>query len=186
MNGDPRYIGVALMLPDVLPAITRKVAVRVYSRLVRAFGGTEHIPVGVLEARGMGPIRSDFGRRGLGRTCWASSAPTRSHFKGWGRLIHDASHYVFEKRHPSARPHDGGHAQLETQMAAYVVAHQLIERYAPKPSKRVKVDNSVKLAKTDAAIKRWQTKDKRAATALRKLTAKRKRILKQMETPCLT
>lgn len=64
----------------------------------------------------------------------------------------------------------------------YVI--NLIERMATKlKPKRVKVDNSVKLAKTDAAIKRWQTKAKRAATALRKLTAKRKRILRTMETP---
>jgi hypothetical protein len=68
-------------------------------------------------------------------------------------------------------------------MAHYVVAHRLIERYAPKPPKWVKVDSSVKLANTDAAIKRWQTKAKRAATALRKLNAKRKRILKTMENP---
>jgi hypothetical protein len=183
MNGDPRYTGVALMLPDVLPAITRVQAVKVYNRLVRAFGGTEHIPVGVLENRGGCPIRSDYSHSKRGRACWASTEPTRSHFKGWGRIVHDASHYVFEKRHPSARPHDGGHAQLECQMAHYVVKHQLIERMAPKPPKRVKVDNSVKLAKTDAAIKRWQTKAKRAATALRKLNAKRKRILKTMENP---
>lgn len=183
MNGDPRYTGVALMLPDVLPAITRKQAVKVYIRLVRAFGGIEHMPVGVAEARGNRPIVSDYGSRSNGRTCWASTTPTRSHFKGWGRIIHDASHYVFGKRHPSARPHDGGHAQLETQMAHYVVKHNLIERMAPKPPKRVKVDTSVKLAHTDAAIKRWQTKAKRAATALRKLNQRRKRILKQLETP---
>ena len=46
---------------------------------------------------------------------------------------------------------------------------RLIERMAPKPPKRVKVDKAVKLAQTDAAIKRWQTKAKRAATVLRKL-----------------
>lgn len=181
MNGDPRYTGVALMLPQVLPPITKVAALKAYRRLVRAFGGTEHIPVGVLENRGGRPIRSN---RTMARTCWASTLPTTSHLKGWGRLIHDASHYVFEKRHPSARPHDGGHAQLETQMAHYVAKHGLIDRLAPKPTpKRVKVDNSVKLAKTDAAIKRWQTKAKRAATALRKLNAKRKRILKLMENP---
>jgi hypothetical protein len=126
---------------------------------------------------------NNYGSRSRGRTCWASTTPTRSHFKGWGRIVHDASHYVFEQRHPSARPHDGGHAQLETQMAHYVMSHRLIERYAPQPRKRVKVDTNVKLANTDAAIKRWQTKAKRAATALRKLNVKRKRILKTMENP---
>jgi len=182
MNNDPRYTGVALMLPQVLPPITKVDALKAYKRLVRAFGGTADIPVGVLENRGGRPIRSNY--RSRGRQVWASSTPTSSHHKGWGRLIHDASHYVFRKRHPSARPHDGGHAQLETQMAHYVVKHNLIERMQPKPKVgRSKVDNSVKLAKTDAAIKRWQTKAKRAATALRKLNAKRKRILRLMETP---
>ena len=104
MNGDPRYTGVVLMLPDLmLPPITRVAAVNVYNRLVRAFGGTEHIPVGVLENRGGRPITSNYGSRSRGRTCWASSTPTRSHFKGWGRIVHDASHYVFEEcRHPSS------------------------------------------------------------------------------------
>lgn len=180
-HADPRYTGVALMLPQVLPPITKVAALKAYRRLVRAFGGTADIPVGVLEARGGRAIR-DF--RTAARTCWASSTPTSSHLKGWGRLIHDASHYVFERRHPSARPHDGGHAQLECQMAHYVAKHGLIDRLAPKPTlKRVSVDRAVKLAQTDASIKRWQTKAKRAATALRKLNQRRKRIVKLMENP---
>ena len=173
MNGDPRYVGVGLMLPDVLPPITRATAVKVYNRLVKAFGGVSDIPVGVLEARGGVPILSDYRNRKLGRTCWASTSPTRSHFKGWGRLVHDASHYVFRKRHPSARPHDGGHAQLETQMAHYVVQHNLIERYAPKPSKPAPgaVD---KLARIETRITLWNAKARRAQVALRKLNKQAK------------
>lgn len=167
MNGDPRYTGVALMLPQVLPPITMRDAVRAYSRLVRAFGGTEHIPVGVLEARGGRPIRSNY--RSIGRRCWASTTPTSSHLKGWGRLIHDASHYVFECRHPSARPHDGGHAQLECQMAHYVAQHGLLERIATKPKPSKRKSYAERIEHTRELMNRWERRAKRASTAIRKL-----------------
>lgn len=180
MNNDPRYAPVGATLPATLPPITKVEALRAYRRLVRAFGGLAHMPVTVAEGRGR-PIIS---KRGAARTCWASTKPTTGHSKGWGRLIHDASHYVFRIRHPHARPHDGGHATLEREMAEYVAARpewlggllKPIERKAPKP------DAAARLARVDAAIVRWQVKEHRAINALRKLKRKRARLDRAVST----
>jgi hypothetical protein len=167
MNNDPRYTGVALMLPQVLPPLTMADALKAYRRLVWAFGGKADIPVGVLEARGGRRITTN---RRQARRCWASTTPTSSHLKGWGRLIHDASHYVFEKRYPSARPHDGGHAQLECKMAHYVASRGMLADYpATKPKATKRKTYAERIAHTNALMARWETKAKRAATALRKL-----------------
>lgn len=173
MNGDPRYSGVGRTLPQVLPPLSMKAAARAYNRLIRAFGGAAHMPVGVAEARGGRPIRL---KRTLADRCWASTKPTVGHRKGWGRLIHDASHDVFARRHPHARPHDGGHATLECEMAAYVAARPEWLHGKLEPVKRVTVrpDNAIKLARVEAAIIRWDAKARRAKTALAKLNRKAK------------
>ena len=176
MQNDPRYAPVAQALPEVLPAITRVEATRYYGMLVRHFGRASMMPVGVAEARNNKPVPVNY--VSTGRRCWASTKPTRGHFTGWGRMIHDASHHVFRYRHPSARPHDGGHATLEREMAAYVMARGWLN---PKPAKvTAKPAPSDKLAAIDAKLKRWQTKAKRAATAIKKLNRQRARIVRAL------
>lgn len=166
---DPRYVPVANTWPAVLPPITRAEAERAGRRLFRHFGGT------ALGSPAMnGPAR--FRRV---RTCWISRAITRGHFRGWGRLAHDVSHDIFEARHPSFRPHDGGHATLEREIAEYIVAQGwlagALKSAAPvKPSlddKRAK-----RLAQTEAALERWERKRRRAENAIKKLK-RRQRVL---------
>lgn len=166
MNGDTRYSA-----PNAIsyPAVTRVAILPYYKRLIARFGRLIDMPVNVQESR-MALGRGDYTRnnRARARTCWASTRATTGHDKGWGRMIHDASHEVFEIRHPSARPHDGGHATLEREMAEYV-ARKLwtVPTIAVKPKSRPTYDE--RIAHTRALMARWETKAKRAATALRKL-----------------
>jgi hypothetical protein len=183
MNCDPRYAGVATALPAVLPPITKPEALNAYARLVRAFGGVASIPVGVLEQRGGRAITT---KRTRGRQVWAATKPTTGHHKGWGRLIHDAAHYVFEKRHPSARPHDGGHATLEREMAEYVAKRAdtwlagALKPASQRPTVRPSTGErrATALLRAREGIARWEAKARRADRALRKLRARERRLLK--------
>lgn len=177
MNNDPRYAPVAAALPAILPPISRINALIVYKRLVTAFGRITDIPVGVLERRNGRPITSGRTRARFG---WASSKPTTGSARGWGRIIHDASHYVFEQRHPSARPHDGGHAVLEREMAAYIGArpHWLVA-YGPPPAKR-RPSYAERIQHTRYLMDKWERKGKRVQTAVRKL-ARRLRALERAQ-----
>lgn len=126
MNDDPRYAPIEEILPAVMPAITRKEILKYYKKLIRHFGKISLAPVNrqIQFQQLYIPKRKQSltaKNRGTARKCWASSKPTSGHHKGWGRMIHDASHKVFRYRHPSFRPHDGGHATLEREMAEYVM-----------------------------------------------------------------
>lgn len=166
MHGDPRYA-----TPNAItyPPVTRKAILPYYQKLIRAFGKLAEMPVGIQEARTRNYTRD---RRSAARRCWASTKPSSGHGNGWGRMIHDASHEIFEVRHPRARPHDGGHATLEREMAAYVEARGWLVQTA-KPV-TPKLDATAKLARIEAAIIRWNAKRKRAETALKKLHRKAK------------
>ncbi len=170
MDNDPRYVPIATVLPTVLPAIDRKTARRYAEILVRRFGR-----LGLGSPNQSRPASlSDWGHTAGGRRCWASTTPTDSsnHFKGWGRLIHDVSHIVFSARHPSFRPHDGGHATLEREIAEYVVRKGWLE---PKPKIDPKV---VRAARLRTRLQRWESKAKRAQNAIKKL----RRTLARYET----
>lgn len=113
---DERYRPVDMVLPEVMPPVTRKRALSAAKRIFLHFGGVRHGSAMMYK-----PSRLSWWVPKKGRTCWASTKPTRGHHKGWGRMIHDVSHAIFRDRHPRFRPHDNGHAQLEREIAAYVV-----------------------------------------------------------------
>ncbi len=173
---DPRYAPVEGALPTTLPPLTMANALPAYLRIVRRFGATKDIPVGVLEARAGRPITSN---RKRARRVWASTKPTTGHYRGWGRLIHDASHYIFERRHPNARPHDGGHATLEREIAQWVVERGLIGIYSRPPEPKRRPSYAERIDHNRALMAKWERKAKRAATALRKLQA-RVRMLERL------
>lgn len=173
MNSDPRYQAVDNALPEILPAVTREQIMPYYERLIKAFGQAKDMPVGVAEARGNRPASGYYARA---RRCWASSKPSSGHGNGWGRMIHDASHIIFSQRHPHARSHDGGHATLEREMAEYVMLQGWL---VPKPPKEAPSPDAVRAAKREALqarLARWQTKHKRATTAIKKIERKLKRM----------
>jgi hypothetical protein len=159
MENDQRYVPVEQALPAELPAITREEADRAIKKIMAHFGS---------KALGGPSMMYDARWSRPARRCWLSTKPTTGHYKGWGRLIHDASHIIFRKRHPSFRPHDGGHARLEREIAQFVATRcwldgSLKAKAAPKPTA---VD---KLARIEARLSLWDSKRRRAETAIRKI-----------------
>lgn len=172
MIGDPRYAPVTATLPATLPPVTREEAERAARRLYRAFLKADTL--------GAGGRVVKFG--GKVRRCWISSKQTSGHYKGWGRLVHDVSHRVFEWRYPQLKPHHGLHARLEAEMAQYVVAQGWLDgklRPPVKPAPDAAQKRALKLARTEAAIERWQSKQRRAENALKKLKRRRSALLRE-------
>lgn len=170
---DPRYVPVAQAWPATLPPLTRAEAERAARRLFRKFGG---VALG-------SPSMMFAARFRRVRTCWLSSKETSGHFKGWGRLAHDVSHDIFRARHPSFRPHDGGHATLEREIAEFIVAQGWLSgalRPAEPTKPGLEEKRAKRLAQTDAAIERWTRKQRRAENALRKLKRRQRALLRQV------
>lgn len=176
MENDPRYVPVGQALPDTLPPLDRATAAKRARQLVRHFGR-----LGLGSPNQTRPASlNDWGiSNWSGRRVWISTKPTKrdDHHKGWGRLIHDVSHIVFAARHPSFRPHDGGHAAVEREMAEYVVRKGWIflQPVKEKPLRKV-----VALERDKVRLAKWMTREKRAHNAVKKLKrsiARRERSL---------
>jgi len=169
---DPRYTPVAASLPELLPPLTRAEAAKAAKRLIRKFGkyervngGEEGNPFTVSKRAVRVPSWSP-------RKCWVSPVPTKGHGRGWGRLIHDVSHHIFEIIHPDCRPHDDLHSAYETDIARYVagtdwLAGGLLPKIKAPPSKEEK--RLEKRAGLEQRLARWESKRRRADTAIRKL-----------------
>ncbi len=87
---------------------------------------------------------------------------------GWHNLIHFISHYCHMRLNPNERPHGRVHAQMEIRMIKEVLKRGWMNgklKSEPKPPKP-KPD---KLTLLLARRKRWTTRARRAATALRKI-----------------
>jgi len=95
--------------------------------------------------------------------------------RGWHDLVHDISHYAHRQLHPRATPHDSSHTMLERDLAEHVVKSGWLEgKLQPEP--KAPVDKrALKLQRTREAIARWEAKERRARTALKKLRARHKR-----------
>jgi hypothetical protein len=149
----------------ILPPITEAEA-RVFApKLIKKFGGKDY-----------GHHRPWFMKK-LNRS-WASTTPQDTNWhkpggrNGLPRMVHDISHWLYERMHPRFLGHSTRHAALERDMVSYVLKKGWHLPKPPKPEKPTptKVEVRAKrLAETEASIKRWESKAKRAATALRKL-----------------
>jgi hypothetical protein len=153
--------------PEVLPVPTGQEAISAVRRLYR-FAMKK-------------PFRGKFKLTSGNRYTWVKNHvyyvnPQGHHFGGWKDLVHDVSHRCHSILRPKDRAHDPRHEYLERDMVAYVLAQGWLDgklRREPKPAPDPKV---VKLASIEERIKRWRTKQKRAATALKKLERQRRRL----------
>lgn len=186
MHNDPRYTDINDPT-RVYPRLTRDEAHEFALKLLRQFGSPTDAAV---RDDGLGGSRyatradlmgiySRWTAGGkTGRRCWASSKPSTGHRAGWGRLIHDVSHMVHRYRHPKARPHGPGHDAIERDVLTVVLVQGWL---APKIAVRQPTTDekrSAKLASVLAGIERWERKEKRAANALKKLRARKRRLEK--------
>lgn len=93
---------------------------------------------------------------------------------GWRELVHSLSHRIHAKLYPGNRPHAGVHAAVEKRLTDAVIGndwhHGALKREPKVRAIKPKPDPSVvRYERVLASIKRWETKAKRAATALKKL-----------------
>jgi len=176
MHDDPRYTDINA---KTYPPISRADAGRYALKLLRHFGSARDAAYrNGIDGVAVAPSRADLmriyyryadrRRDGWGRTCWASTKPTRDHDKGWGRLIHDVSHIIHEFRHPKERPHGPLHSGVEREVQHYVEAQGWLAQTI-KPSLTLNQRRIVRRSNLEARLKRWETKHKRAINAIRKL-----------------
>jgi hypothetical protein len=90
---------------------------------------------------------------------------------GWHEVVHMMSHYCAWRLHPGAKSHGPQHHWVELQMVEHVVKSGWLDGKLKRPEKvKAPVDRVAKnRERVLARIKRWETKRKRAETALRKL-----------------
>lgn len=156
--------------PDIIPAISRIEAERAARRLWTHFVGG-YVPSYVRNAR----------------RCWISPKPltnvVRNREKGWHRLVHDVSHYA-HSRQSRSKTHGGWHAEREIAMVKYVLAQGWLDGKL-KPKTKPKAKPPIQAERHQAIlarIKRWETKRKRAETALKKLARQRRYYERQEVT----
>jgi hypothetical protein len=90
--------------------------------------------------------------------------------QGWRYIVHSISHHIHFQVHPTKRPHEF-HALTERHLIEYVLAKGWLEgglkcRETVKPIIDVKAKRAALVA---LKLKRWETKRKRAETAIKKL-----------------
>jgi len=150
-----------------LPAVTLAETKPLFAKLIARFG----------KHPDKMPTAAPYWAR-KGRRVWASTKPrdTRRYanggHNGLGRMIHDASHIVFEDHHPNLKTHSHVHAALELAMIQYAMRkgwHLPKAKPEPKPRPDKSELRVLKLARTRASIERWEAKARRAENALRKL-----------------
>lgn len=174
-HDDPRYRTVNELHALGYPAITRQEAERARQLLYRHFGKLEDAA-----ATRTVPMHKSQAVRDDTRRCWVSLRPTTGTHRGWGRLIHDVAHRVYKFRHPHrlvkvtdfgavtkrTRDHSDGENVIETEIA-YYIRHQtnwltgtLKDPSRPKPHK---------LPILEQRLLRWEAKQRRADTAIKKI-----------------
>lgn len=101
--------------------------------------------------------------------------------QGVRRLVHDTSHRVWRQKRPTGerRNHCTLHASWERSFTEHAIAKGWHIAHKPRPARPTKAPadpKALKRERAEAALKRWRTKAKRAATAIRKLERQLKRL----------
>lgn len=95
---------------------------------------------------------------------------------GWHELVHDLSHAICNRLFPNAKGHGFQHAHTEKELIRYVVESGFLDGKLrrDKPAKAKPDKRTERHAATLAKLARWQSKLKRAQTAIRKLERTRR------------
>lgn len=162
--------------PDIVPALTGDEAIAAAKRLYRF----------TMKKSWKGKWALTSGRRYTwprGGTFYVNPDRGDGLHGGWRDLIHMMSHYCHRQLHPNHKPHDGRHHFLEKEMVAYVLQQRwltgkLRKAEGPKPSVAQVI--GAEQERLAAQLKRWETKRKRADTAIRKLRQKAARLERRL------
>lgn len=98
--------------------------------------------------------------------------------RGWHDLVHHVSHRCHARLYPGEKAHDefGRHAFLEKQMIQHVIASGWLDGKLrrDRPAKPKPDVRAIRHQRVVARIEAWESKRKRAETALRKLRRQRR------------
>lgn len=103
--------------------------------------------------------------------------PDQKPFGGWKAIVHDISHWAGRRLFPGAKPHDPRTAFIERKLAEHVIQSGWLDGKLKRPEKPKPTTDEKKVARhkaTLAAIERWERKQARARTALRKLAIRKR------------
>jgi hypothetical protein len=95
--------------------------------------------------------------------------------KGWRGIVHLMAHYCHSRKHPNARPHDHRELDLEADLTRYAIESGFHEgrlkrpETPPKPKPNIR---TVRMQNAEAALRRWESKQKRTETAIKKYRRK--------------
>ena len=186
-EGHKVYGSVNRMWPEKLPILEKDEAERAYKRLIAKFGKkkvwSEYSNKWITEKKSVRRTR----KRGTKtwktrvRKCWLSlNGDTNSLSKGWRRLVHDVSHYVYYFRFPNnSQDHNIAQAKIEQEMAQFVIDSGWLDvKLKSKPKSKPTKDEK-QTAKTKNLIKlirSWERKETTAKTYIRKYRLKLKRL----------
>jgi hypothetical protein len=168
------YDKVNAVWPKVVPDMTPEEGVSAGKRLYRHLMGKPF--VGKVQATSGN--RHTWIRWSRKDHCWVMKVNAKG---GWESMAHNLSHWCHHKLYPGDRPHCGRHRGVEREAIEYVIRMGWLEgKLKPKPkAEKPKADPKVaKLASVEKRLKAWETKHKRAETALRKLRLQQKRLAK--------
>lgn len=164
-----KYHTVNSQWPETVPEITGAEAIAAAKRLYRfAMKRAWHGKWALTSGRRYTWPRSGTYYVNPRRTGWGVE-------NGWHDLVHMLSHYCHRKLHPNKRPHDSRHLYLEREMVAYVIRSGWLEGKLRRPDKPAPDRKAIKADRIAAGIKRWEAKQRRATTALRKLQRQQRR-----------
>lgn len=168
----PTYKEINALWPSPMPVPTPDEALAGTKRLIRrayALAREEGVATGPIPKRKFvltSGRRYTYVRRGV----WYVNPndKDRGGGGGWGEIVHSISHWAQRRFWPSEGDHAVRHVHLERELAGYAVEHFLAGQLV-RPEKAKPDPKAVRAARVAARIKVWQTKRKRADTALRKL-----------------
>jgi hypothetical protein len=176
--GHKVYGQVNRMWPDELPILEKIEAERAYKKLINKFGSkkvwSEYSNKWITEKKSVRRTR----KRGTKtwkirvRKCWLSlNGDTNSLSKGWRRLVHDVSHYVYYFRFPNnSQDHNIAQAKIEHEMAQFVINSGWLEgKLKPIIKQTLTKDEkkSKKLLNFEKLLKKWESKMNLANTKVK-------------------
>lgn len=136
-------------------------------------------PTAVKPHRFRGKFKLTSGNRHTwtrGGAFYVNPAKTSFGFTGWKAIVHDIAHWAGRRLYPDAKPHDARVAFIERTLAEHVISSGWLDGKLRRPDRSKPSTGDKRQQRylaTLAAIDRWQRKQRRAQTALRKLAVRR-------------
>jgi hypothetical protein len=108
--------------------------------------------------------RVTWPRRGV----WYVNPNENRRAGGWPEIVHSVSHWAQRHYWPNEDPHGPRHVWIEKVLADYAIKN-FLDGQLKRPEKAKPDPADIRRERVQTAIKRWQSKLRRAETALRKL-----------------